>query len=321
MKLLSGLSCRKIAKGLNLDRIPTPSQYALQQGKKIAKYSEVWSDSRIREIIQNEVYIGNMVQGRMKKVNYKSKNNIRLPKEEWKIVKQTHDSIIDIKTFRKANSMLALRKHTRIKSHDYLLKGLVHCHECGKKMYCSSRHLACGTRYYFRCSTYLSSEKKSCISHSLRMDLLEDLVINILNRIVEKYHNSNMFNTIFHKLYSSYYVQINNEQQNINYKNMLTTLAYEIDKLYDDKLRGIIDDTDFKRIYNTKKKMQINIRKKAYCTKILNCSTAENMVKITEDKFKNSLKIDRKILTDFIEKIEIDSSKKIYIFLKFKTFN
>ena len=89
----------------------------------------MWSDSRIREIILNEVYIGNMVQGRVRKINYKSKKSIRLPEKEWKIVKNTHEPIIDNNTFQNANEMLNLRKQTLTKSHDYLLKGLVYCHE------------------------------------------------------------------------------------------------------------------------------------------------------------------------------------------------
>ena len=149
-----GKSCRSIAAELNRDKICTPSQYAIQHGYKVSKQSQTWSDSRIREILLNEVYIGNMVQGRMKKVSYKSKKNIRLPKKEWKIVKNTHDPIIDLNTFQKAHEMILLRKQTRVKTHDYLLKGFVYCHECRKKMYCSSRHLATGIKYYFRLCIY-----------------------------------------------------------------------------------------------------------------------------------------------------------------------
>lgn len=83
-----------------------------------------------------------MVQGRMKKINYKSKINIRLPREQWKIVENTHEAIIDKETFYKVREMIETRKQTRVKTHDYLLKGFVHCHECGKKVGCSPRQLA-----------------------------------------------------------------------------------------------------------------------------------------------------------------------------------
>ncbi len=146
MRLVCGKSCRAIAMGLTLDNIMTPSMYAAAHGSKIKILSKTWSDMRIREILLNEVYIGNMVQGRMKKINYKSKKNIRLPKDKWKIIEHTHEPIIDKNTFLKARQMIDIRKQTRVKSHDYMLKGLVYCHECGKKVGCCPRKSA--NRHY-----------------------------------------------------------------------------------------------------------------------------------------------------------------------------
>ena len=137
-KAVLGKSCRQIALELNKENILTPSKYALNHGLKVAKISSKWSGTRIREIILNEVYIGNMVQGRMKKLNYKSKKNIRLPKVEWKIVKNTHEAIIPKEIFLKANEMLSIREKTRVKTHDYLLKGYIYCHECKKKLTCTA---------------------------------------------------------------------------------------------------------------------------------------------------------------------------------------
>ena len=136
-----GKSCRAIAQDLTLDGIPTPSQYAKLHNTKITKVSSHWSDTRIREILLNEVYIGNMVQGRVKKINYKSKKTLRLPKNQWKVVKNTHEPIIDKGIFLKAQEMIETRKQTRVKNHDYLLKGIVYCHECGKKLGCTQKIL------------------------------------------------------------------------------------------------------------------------------------------------------------------------------------
>lgn len=259
-----------------------------------------------------------MVQGRMRKINYKSKKNIRLPKEEWKIVKNTHEPLIDLKLFQKANDMLALRKQTRIKSHDYLLKGLVYCHECRKKMNCSSRHLTTGVKYYFRCTTYLRNTN-SCTSHSLRMDYVEKEITNLLHDFIRDYFNPNTFERITKKFYFKYF-QLNNQIELIsNYQKKFTTLSLQIDQLYNDKLCGIIDNTDFNRIYTAKKKMQTELNKKILLLKSSDYSSIQNKIKNIKEDFLNKISIDRKILTEFIEKIEIDSSKKIYVYLKFRT--
>ena len=232
-----GKSCRCIAMALNNDKICTPSQYAVNHGYKVSKQTTNWSDSRVRELLLNEVYIGNMVQGRMKKVNYKSKKNIRLPKKDWKIVKNTHEPLIDLNTFQKANEMIFIRKQTRVKSHDYLLKGFVYCHECRKKMYCSSRRLSSGIKYYFRCSSNtLKRNSKTCTSHSIRMDYVEQIIVDELKKIVRKYHSNKLLEQLaedycFNKLKNDNSCALQN-----SYMNKLHQITREIDKLYADKI-------------------------------------------------------------------------------------
>ena len=74
---LTGMSCRQIAVHLNAEKIPSPASYAgLNQGR-IGPYAGMWSSERISDMLQNETYIGNMVQGRSKKISYKSKRYAR----------------------------------------------------------------------------------------------------------------------------------------------------------------------------------------------------------------------------------------------------
>lgn len=312
-----GKSCRAIAMDLSLNGIPTPSQYALLKGLKVTKLSTHWTNPRIREILLNEVYIGNMVQGRMKKVNYKSKKNIRLPKDQWKIVENTHEPIIDKETFFKVHQMLETRKQTRVKTHDYLLKGMVYCHECGKKVGCSSRQLTSGKVYYFRCSTYTANSRLDvCTSHSIRMDYVENLVTQTLKKLLNSFLDKNDMITISK--------QKINEQKNSNlhssdlnnYMNNLEKLSHEIDTIYNDKLSGLLNDDDFIRIYERKKQEQKQLQNKIDIlkSKINNNTISENEL---IEKFKSST-INREILTSMVSKIEIDKDKNVYIYFKFK---
>lgn len=282
----------------------------------------MWSDSRIREIILNEVYIGNMVQGRVRKINYKSKKSIRLPEKEWKIVKNTHEPIIDNNTFQKANEMLNLRKQTRTKSHDYLLKGLVYCHECGKKMSCSSRHLANGTKYYFRCRTHISNGKLGyCTPHSIRMDYVESSIISIISDLIKKSYNKNNFENLI-KTYTN---KIEQNQINLkinSYTTELSKITVTIDKLYNDKINNIISSEDFKRIYNSKKEHQSYLKKEIVKLKNFKDNiNPSNILEIIKLKLQDNFTITKEILTDFIDKIEIDKTKKLYVYLNFKSIN
>ncbi len=54
-----------------------------------------WSASTIKKILKNEVYTGSIVQGKEKKLNYKSKKVVAVPKSQWIVVENMHEAIID----------------------------------------------------------------------------------------------------------------------------------------------------------------------------------------------------------------------------------
>lgn len=319
----SGKTCRAIAQDLSIDKIPTPSQYAISKGHKITKVSNYWADTRIREILLNEVYIGNMVQGRMKKINYKSKINIRLPKEQWKVVENTHEPIIDKETFYKVREMIEKRKRTRVKTHDYLLKGFVHCHECGKKVGCSSRELATGKVYYFRCSTYTANARLGlCTSHNIRMDIVEKAVnnkiISILNSFFDKNNLIKVAKTKIEEKRKSIYIEKDIQE----YEIKINKISLEIDNIYDDKLSGIITEDDFIRIYKKKKLEKETLQKKIEDKKLYiekDIVNEDELVKKIVTKFQDLKQINREILCDLVDRIEIDKNKKIYIYFKFNS--
>jgi len=74
---LTGMSCRRIAMVLNEEGIPTPATYCGWQRRQKGPYSGLWSSERISDMLKNETYIGNMVQGKSVKISYKSQKCIK----------------------------------------------------------------------------------------------------------------------------------------------------------------------------------------------------------------------------------------------------
>lgn len=109
---LSGKSILEISNILTKAEVPTPSQYA-----KIAntqKYIKgAWNDKSVRFILQNEVYIGNTIQNKRKKVNYKINKQIEIPKSQWIKVENTHEPIISKQDFEMAQEMLKCHSYNR----------------------------------------------------------------------------------------------------------------------------------------------------------------------------------------------------------------
>ena len=71
------MSCRNIAALLNQEGVPTPATYANLPVARPGPYTGLWSSERISDMLQNETYIGNMVQGRSVKISYKSKKCLK----------------------------------------------------------------------------------------------------------------------------------------------------------------------------------------------------------------------------------------------------
>ena len=58
-------------------------------------------------MLKNEIYIGNMVQGKYGSVSYKTKQNKPRPRSEWYVVKGTHEPIIDRDLWNRVQESLA----------------------------------------------------------------------------------------------------------------------------------------------------------------------------------------------------------------------
>ena len=186
---LEGMSCRKIAATLNEDGVPTPATYCGWKVGKPGPYTGLWSSERISEMLQNETYVGNMVQGRSVKISYKSKKCLKQNRENWVVVEGTHEPLVDIETFRKVRMLVNSRKHTRSRTYDFLLKGLIFCHECGYPLAVINRKNAAGEDVlYFVCRTYQRFTKAGvCSCHSIKEKTVTDAVIEKVREVCESY--------------------------------------------------------------------------------------------------------------------------------------
>lgn len=189
---LDGVSCRKIAATLNEEGVPTPATYCGWNMGRKGPYAGLWSSERISEMLQNETYIGNMVQGRMVKISYKSKKCLKQPRENWVVVEGTHEPLIDAETFRKVRLLVESRKHTRSRTYDFLLKGLIFCHECGYPLATLNRKNAAGEeRLFFVCRTYQRFTKAGvCTCHSIKEQTVTEAVLAKVREVCQAYLNA-----------------------------------------------------------------------------------------------------------------------------------
>ena len=137
--------------------MPPPSVYrAVSGGQPRPTPAPLWCKATVRRILSTQTYAGDLEQGRVRKLNYKSRRVIRLPREDWIIVPGTHAPLISRADFAAVQARLAAHGgQTETARHP--LAGLVRCGVCGSKMELTGT----AARRYFRCRTARQS-KTAC---------------------------------------------------------------------------------------------------------------------------------------------------------------
>ena len=118
---LNGIGAHKIARTLNEEEIPSPTAYKQLHGihYRIAlknTNAALWSSPTVYQILHDQLYIGNMVQGKHKKVSYKSEKTIWIPKSQWIVVENMHEAIIERETFETVQRMMQGRTRSAVGS-------------------------------------------------------------------------------------------------------------------------------------------------------------------------------------------------------------
>ena len=106
-------------------------------------------------------------------------------------------------------------------------------------------------------------------------------------------------------------------------------ISKKIEQIYDDKLNGVIEENDYIRYSEKfiKERKQISENIESLKEKIKILSSDENKivtnqeVKELTNKFLKTEYINKEILFDIVDRIEIDENKKIYIHFNFKQLN
>ena len=324
---LSGMGTYKIKEYLIQNNIPTPSMIRGSRGNTSQESLKgIWSPKTVKGILTNELYTGDLIQNRRSRINYKIKKTKYNPREEWIIVENTHEAIVDKSTFNSIQKMLAKTSNRNIQKEKRTLDGLLFCYECKHKLsICAPRKS--DNRTYIVCNYYrMNSKRNVCTSHSFNYDYLERGVFNIIKEMCKKCLDlEKTSNKIAAKCQND-----NNEQLTkdkiIKLQNEIERLTINLDRMYIDKLDGKIDDEMYTRISaNLKQELFVKNNNLEELFEIESNFqddkfTSEECKKIIND-FLNNDKMTREMALKLINKIEIHKDKKIDIYFNFKELN
>lgn len=319
---LSGMSCRQIATTLNKEGVPTPATYCGWKVSNPGPYTGLWSSERVSAMLQNETYIGNMVQGRMVKVSYKSKKCLRQVPEDWVVVEGTHEPLIDTESFRKVQLLLNSRRSTRSRTYDFLLKGLIFCHECGHPLAVLNRKNAAGEdRLFFVCRTYQRFTKAGvCTCHSIKEETVNEAVLAKVQEVCRAYLNPARLRPIAQEAVENASKVASCEAEMQVLQSKITALTTNLDQMYMDRLNGLLSEADFQRIYQKVKidRTVLEGRLKSLQEQSKQPVNTEEKAKALVNQFLDSALTSREVLVSLIERVELTEEKEIIIKFRFR---
>ena len=192
-----GLGRKKICDILNSKyNYPTPSVYYrrkhLERGR-IYKHpvQELWSTYMISNILNNDVYTGNLRTHKKKTVSIRGRA-IKLPEEEHFVFENHHEAIISKETFEMAQNIRKRKAKSKSTSgtrkRNYAFSGLIRCGDCGFGVSGITMNRKQKKKGY-ECSQYRTYGKARCKCHEIKES---DIIIHLkefLKFTKEKYQD------------------------------------------------------------------------------------------------------------------------------------
>ncbi|WP_086445471.1 recombinase family protein [Candidatus Enterococcus lemimoniae] len=327
-----GLSQVAIAEKLNSLGILSPASYKRKRGFNFTgvypNNDGLWFSSTIRRTLDNEVYIGHMVQGKTRVTSPILKKSEKVPKEEWITVKNTHEPIISEDLFKKAQFIR--QKRHRVKKNKWevdLFSGFLKCADCGLTMtrsitrYTTKQNVKKKATYYV-CSTYSSKSKKACSAHRIKQaDIKEAVLGAIQNQIqtvsnLEEILNKNQREKIVRSDLKRLEKSLQSKQRE------LSKIESVADNLYIDWKTEVLTKDEYRRmklsfdekishlkqvIENIKYELDEQTNKRDEITPYLEVFR----------EHKNVTELNRAILLDLVEVIHVKEDKNIEVVFKF----
>jgi hypothetical protein len=212
----------------------------------------------VLQLLRNQVYIGNMVQCKRKVSSFKTKKRLVTCPDDWVIVENTHEAMIDDYTWdcvqrrleltRKAPSNSPIRSGTE----ENIFSGIIRCAECGAAMAFNHKKQKDGSvRNFYRCSQYANSGSGSCTMHKVDVDLLETVILKDIQ------HHAEIAVKDEERLLTRLLSFTGHERQNKKaaqektLRDAVSRIRFVEDaskKLFEEKMAGNVPDSLFKKL-------------------------------------------------------------------------
>lgn len=309
-----GNSIHQIARALCEDGILIPRAYRAKKNGTLEtsigfRFPTDWVAKNVKNILENQVYLGHMVSHKTQTKSFKNKKLIALPKEEWIVVKNTHEAIIDEETFELVQKFISVKKQPTKTGKPNIFVGLLKCPDCGRNMAYNSRLYKNGG---YRCRTY-TRNANLCTRHVITYDALSEIVMKDIQKHVQSMGElgdqfiegmRTLSNTSGNDKIQQYQKELAKIEKRIGELDSIVT------KLFEQNALGKISDERFYKMSSTYDDEQRNIVERREDLKVKieaeeKRKNGTNQFLETIRKYENVTELNRAMLVELIDCIYI----------------
>lgn len=317
---IEGMAASAIAEKLNALCILSPREYKKSLGLNYrggfsGGNSSKWSDTAVKRILTNEIYLGHLVQGKTERINYKIKKCVEKPREEWVRVENTHEAIVSPDDFAIVQNLLkADGRISPARKELSPFMGLLFCGDCREQMVRRVNRYKGTEKVYYICST--KNRGEGCSRHSTLEAVLKELAETAIRRYANVFLEQG-------RLYAQAKECEANLQAVVYYNREIARLKQEKDKyyslcagLYEDLRTGVITKGEFDRLRSV---FQRKAEKLSAAEENQERLVRESLISGLRSagrlaSFKNSLElkeIDRRTLASLVKRIRVYEGKRV----------
>lgn len=317
---VDGYRISEIGHKLTEEKVETPMLYYLNRGIKTnarSEYPEIWDLMSIKYILSQTAYAGHTVNFQTAVKSYKTKKQIRLPKEDWIIYRNTQEPIIDEKTFETVQQMRKVKRARTKYNEPNMFSGLLYCADCGNHL--TIQRVARNRKMdNFSCATYRKKKKGLCSCHRILVSDLETIVKEDLQKVCE-------YVFLHEKEFTDEYLS-GSKKETVKFQSKTKAelkrlserqeeIGRIIRKLYEDNVCGRITDERFDFLAKSYEDEGNDLKTKIQELKNALASSVQEEEKLSKflKVVKSYTKIEEltpEILNSFIEKIYIGETEK-----------
>lgn len=320
---LQGFGTGEIAKQFQREKILTPTCYAESKGWKISREPQDnpcrWCNTTVAYILNNMEYTGCAINFKSTSVSYKVHDRIRKPQEEWQIIPNAQEPIIDEETFQSVQEIRSHRRRRTSTGKKSVLTPKMFCGDCGAKLYYHAGRAVKNGSEYFRCSQYKTNRFKCSTNHYVRDSVMCDLVTEAIREVAVYVTN---FEPVFLYLYAKKHSEATARNMRTTRirvekaKKRIAELNRLIMKVYEDHVLGSLPEERYSMMAESYENEQKELKKQlevdeATLTKAEQSTTDLRAFLKAIRQFTEIEELDEKTVNTLISKIEVFERVKI----------